>query len=158
MFIVSKKDGGMLIPSIPANRLQGEDGTIPRIRAFETLEGAFSGIEEGGAMLKWATLDGAIFDVLEFNFEDLNLNEDDIIRSEALVLELLVPDALVTGENWILKKFTLPEGAKRKIKLTHWQEKEIDYLPFVDKDSLLKDNEGTVTWIDDLEYEVVSAC
>lgn len=151
MYIVTREKELLLRPKIPTNRIFGEDDITPRIRAFETLEGAFSGIEDGGEMLKWAVQDSDVFYIYQF----FTSNFEGVITPQVLQEKGKVADATVTGEHWILFDLNTSNMVVQKVKVKDWKEQEVTYLPapILNQDSILYENMGVVTWISELLLE-----
>lgn len=120
---------GEFYPRIPDCREEGEDTKINRICVSKTLEGAFTAIPSGGSRLDYYLEQEYIFKIFLIDIEKLNISKEDMVTSEELYEMELVNDAVITGEYWIKKGFTVPEEDSFIIKLTDWHEENENLIP-----------------------------
>ncbi|WP_214688162.1 MULTISPECIES: hypothetical protein [unclassified Exiguobacterium] len=93
-------------PRIPneQSRIAGEDRNIARICVARSIEDCLTGFPEGGYQLQGSL--PVLIRVYEFDAE--TIAPENVVRAPELFLKQLVPDAWVTGENWVLNQSIKP--------------------------------------------------
>lgn len=92
-----------LTPRIPKHVLKGEDKTTPRICVSKSIEDAFISVPWSYKYyqdIKHEGKNSQFIRVLEFNLEDIP--NENLIETESLIKNGLVPDAGSTEECWII--------------------------------------------------------
>lgn len=93
-------------PRIPneQSRIEGEDRQIPRICVAKSIEDCLTGFPEGGYQLEG----NCPLLMRIYEFDEDNIQPENIVRAPELFLKQLVPDAWVTGEHWIMNQTIKP--------------------------------------------------
>lgn len=111
---------GHFIPRIPTNRLEGEDGIIPRICASTTIEGCLSSMPGGGMGLENHIHESlGIYKIFKIDTDKYKLK---YMNSSELICKELVMDAEITGEYWILDEVNVKPNDTYYIHLEFWRE------------------------------------
>lgn len=115
-------------PRIPSeqSRIEGEDRTIPRICVAKTIEDCLSGFPEGGYKLEG----NCPMLIRVYEFDEKEIDNENIVRAPELFLENIVPDAWVTGEHWVVNQTLKPKNHY----VIQIKEVEIQDAPFITRD------------------------
>lgn len=122
---------GKFQPRIPLTRLLSEDDTTPRICVSKTIEGALTGIPQGGSRL------GELLQITKnqlklfiIDTDELDIPNENIYTDNYLFENDLVIDADHTDEYWITKPITVPQNMQRIIIPESWENVSIDRIPY----------------------------
>lgn len=122
---------GIFTPRVPFSRRCDEDNVTKRISVSTSLEKCLTGIPSGGSKLDELNIvRRGYYTVFKINTDKLNIPNEQIITSEKLFKENLVPDADFTDEHWITCSFTVGLEDTKLIKLNDWDEESIDDIPY----------------------------
>lgn len=122
---------GVFKPRIPADRLENENSSIPRVCVAESIEGCLSAFPDGGKELLETVYEQDMkVKVFRIDAEKIGIRDEDIINSASLYTSNLVADAENNKENWILREFVVPEEDQYVIKLKSWEESFKPIIPY----------------------------
>ena len=112
-------------PRIPTeqSRIEGEDRTVPRICVAKTIEDCLTGFPEGGYKLE----ENCPMLIRVYEFDEADIEKENVVRAPELFLKNIVPDAWVTGEHWIINQSVKP----KQTYLVQIKEVEIKDAPFI---------------------------
>lgn len=121
---------GKFIPRIPMDRTEGEDEKIGRVSVAPTIEDCLSAIPGGGSRLDETIIDRrGYFKVFKIDTKKLEIADSDVVKSEYLFKNNLLPDAYHTDEHWITVPFVVAEEDSFFIKLGDYKEEIQDLIP-----------------------------
>ena len=104
----SKVKNNLFVPRVPEIRLEGEDCNVLRICFSETIEGCISAMPNGVGSIKGLVIlneeDISCCGVYLYELDLSKIKKDNIITPKELMEKGLVPDALQTGEYWIINQ------------------------------------------------------
>lgn len=115
------------VPRVPEIRMDGEDETIPRICVCDSVEGCFSAIPNGGGRLEDLQFETQGFYYL-YTFDISSFQTEDVVTAKTLFEKVLVDDAYLNGEHWLLKE-AIPIK-EELIWLYEWEETSEDLHPY----------------------------
>ncbi|WP_442637997.1 hypothetical protein [Rossellomorea marisflavi] len=112
-------------PRIPSeqSRIEGEDRTIPRICVANTIEDCLTGFPEGGYKLEG----NCPMLIRVYEFDENEIEKENIVRAQELFIKDIVPDAWVTGEHWVINQSIKPKNHY----VIQVKEVEIQDAPFI---------------------------
>lgn len=115
-------------PRIPTeqSRIEGEDRTVPRICVAKTIEDCLTGFPEGGYRLEG----NCPMLIRVYEFDEKDIQQENVVRAPELFLQNIVPDAWITGEHWIVNQSVKP----KQHYLIEIREVEIKDAPFITRD------------------------
>lgn len=142
---------GSFHPRIPNFILPGENNTIPRVCASDSIEGCLSSMPDGGANLVETIEAGAVFRVFVIDTEKLGIHA--VLTPTELYEKKLVPDIECASEYWILEGFQAPSSDSFLIDIHGFRNREWPYFNHLFYEELQKRALSEDEFIEDDDFD-----